>query len=100
MPSDVPILECRKGLAVLLEDVVQQTLNNTTHLYLSVEEGNGQYPSIYYRYIFTGLRYPRQIETVAYNTFFPKDKSSRGNTCSQLFMGTVSDRWSVYPLGN
>ena len=26
-------------------------------------------------------------------------KSSSGNTCSQLFMGTVSDMWSVYPLG-
>ena len=41
----------------------------------------------------------RQRETVRYEICFPTAKSSRRNTCSQLFMGTVSYRWSVYPLG-
>ena len=64
-----------------------------------MEEENIQEPRRHYRYIFPGLRYHRKIETVASDTFFPKAKSSRGNTCSKVFIGTVSDRWSVYTLG-
>ena len=54
---------------MLPEDIVQQTLNNNTHLYLSVEEENQQYPRIHYRHIFPGLRYPRQIQTVSSEIF-------------------------------
>ena len=52
------------------EDIVQKTLNNNTHLYLSVEEENQQYPRGNYRYILPGLRYLRQRETVTSETFF------------------------------
>ena len=38
-----------------------------------------------------------QRETVSSDTFFPTYKSSRGNTCSRLFMGTLLDMWIVYP---
>ena len=38
------------------------------------------------------------METVAPDTFFPTDKSSHGHTCSQLLVGTTSDRLSVYHL--
>ena len=75
-------------MAVLLEDIVKQALNNNTNLYLSVELENPQYPSKHYRYMFNGLRYPRQRETV---------KSSHGHIFKQLLMGNTSDRWSVYP---
>ena len=40
MPSDIPISEWKKLLAMLPEEIVQQTLNNTTNFYLSVEEDN------------------------------------------------------------
>ena len=85
-------------MCVIPEDIVQQTLNNTTHFYPSVEADNEQDPRGHHRYMLPGLRYPRKREIVASDTFFPTVKSSCVNTCSQLFMGTVSDRWSVYPL--
>ena len=84
---------------MLPEDIVQQNLNNTTHFYLSVEEENKQDTRRHYIYICHVLIYPRKIETVASNNCFPTAKSSHGNTCSQLFMGTISDRWSIYCLG-
>jgi hypothetical protein len=31
-------------------------------------------------------------------THFPAVTSDRGNTCSQIFVGTDSDRWEVYPI--
>ena len=80
---------------MLPEDILQQTLNNTTHVYLSAEEENQQDPSRHYIYTFTGLLYNRQRQTVSFDTFFPTAKSSRGNTCSQLFMGAISYRWNV-----
>ena len=81
------------------EEIVQQTLNNTTHFYLSVEEDNQHDPRRHYIWKLPGLIYPRQRDTVAYETFLPTAKSSRGNSFSQLFMGTISDRWSVYHVG-
>ena len=69
-PSDIPISEWRKILAMLPEDIVQQTLNNTTHFYLSVEGENRKDLRRHYRYRFPGLRYPRQREKVVSNTFF------------------------------
>ena len=84
---------------MLSEEIVQQNLNNTTHFYLSVEEENKQDTRRNYIYICHGLIYPRNIEIVASNNLFPTSKSSHGNTCSQLFMGTISDRWSIYCLG-
>ena len=81
IPPDIPILEWSKILAMLLEEIVQQSLNNKTHLYLSVEEENQQNPRIYYRYRCHRLRYPRQIEIVASDNFFTA-KSSRGNNSS------------------
>ena len=32
------------------------------------------------------------------DTYFPSIKSGQGNTCSQFFVGDVSDRWQTYPL--
>ena len=81
------------------EEILQQTLNNTTHFYLSVEEENQQDPSRHNIFRFSGLRYPRQIETVASDIFSPAGKSSHGKTFSQFFIGDISGRWIVYLLG-
>ena len=76
-------------MAMLPEDVVHKTLNNTTHMYLTVEVENRQDPQKHYKSRFPGLRLPRQCETVALDTFFPSAKSDRGNTCSQFFRGVT-----------
>ena len=83
---------------MLPEDIVQQTLNNNTNLYPSVEEKHLHDSRKHYGYIFPGLSYHRQKETVSSNTLFPTAKSSCGHTFSQLFIGTVSSMFSVYPL--
>ena len=44
------------------------------------------------------VRFPRQTEAVATDTFFPSIRSYRGNTCSQFFNGLRSNRWEVFPL--
>ena len=64
-----------------------------------MEDDNRQEPRRNYRYKFPGLRCPIKVQTVASDTFFTTAKSSHGNTCSQIFMGTISDRYSIYRLG-
>lgn len=98
LPEDVPMEEWRKRLAMLPEDVVHKTLENTTHFYINVEAENRQDPRRYLKSRFPGLRINRQNETVATDTFFPSQTSARGNTCSQFFCGQESDQWAVYPL--
>ena len=98
LPEDIPIGEWRKRLAMLPEDVVRKTLDATTQFYMETEAENRQDPRRHLKSRMPGLRLPRQSETVASDTFFPSVTSDRGNTCSQFFVGTVSDRWEVYPL--
>ena len=98
LPADLPFSEWEKRLALLPEEVIQKTLQNTTHFYLNVEDENRKDPRKHYRCRFPGLRIPRQKEIVASDTFFPTVKSSRGNTCSQFFVGITSDRWEVFPM--
>ena len=43
--------------------------------------------------------YPIQKETIESDTFLSTAKSSPSNTCSQLFMGNISGRCILYPLG-
>eukprot|EP00957_Ditylum_brightwellii_P012773 965662-Ditylum_brightwellii.AAC.1 len=83
---------------MLPEEVVEKTLENSTHFYLSIEAENCQDPRRHFRCRFPGLRLPRQHETVASDTFFPSLQSSRGNTCLQFFVGTMSDCWEVFPI--
>ena len=63
-----------------------------------MEKSIHQNPRKHYRYRFTGLRYPRQRETVASDPVFPTAKSSCGHTCSRLFLGTMADRCNAHPL--
>ena len=79
MPSDIPMSEWEKIFDMLPEEIINSNQGEIIG-------------------ILPGLRYPIQIETVASDIFFPTAKSSRGNTCPQLFTGNISDRWSVYPL--
>ena len=65
MPSQTPILEWRKILAMIPEDILQQTIKNINHFYVSVEEENQQDPRRHHRYILYELIHPRQRETFA-----------------------------------
>eukprot|EP00957_Ditylum_brightwellii_P100658 7672164-Ditylum_brightwellii.AAC.1 len=78
---------------MLPEEVVKKTLENSIHFYLSIEAENQQDPRHHFRYRFPGLRLPRQHETVASDMFFPSVKSRWGSTCSQFFVGNISDQW-------
>eukprot|EP00957_Ditylum_brightwellii_P022316 1684378-Ditylum_brightwellii.AAC.1 len=69
--------EWRKRLAMLPEDVVKKTLSNCTYLYFNVKMENRQDLHQHFKYRFLGIRYPRQTETVASNTFFPTVKTRR-----------------------
>ncbi|MGH7955023.1 MAG: reverse transcriptase domain-containing protein [Gloeomargaritales cyanobacterium] len=97
-PEDIPTIEWRKRLALLPEDVVNKTLENTTQFYLSVEGENREEPRRHLQSRAPGLRLPRQNELVYSDTYFPSVQSDRGNTCSQIFVGEDSDRWETYPL--
>eukprot|EP00957_Ditylum_brightwellii_P050520 3831855-Ditylum_brightwellii.AAC.1 len=96
--KDNPLEEWRKRFGMLPEEVVEQMLQCSTCFYLNVEAKNRQDPRMHYKYRFPGIRYPRQRETVALDTFFPSVTSKRGITCSQFFVGLTLDRWEVYPM--
>ena len=98
LPEDIPMSEWRKRLAMTPEDVVAKTFDNTTQYYLSLESENRMDPRRHMKSRAPGLRLDRQHEPVASDTFFPSVKSDRGNTCSQMFLGTKSKRWEVYPM--
>ena len=59
VPPDIIISEWRKRLAMLPEEIVQQTINNTTNFYLSMEEEHWHNPRRHYRYRLPRLIYPR-----------------------------------------
>ena len=98
LPENIPIQEWRKRLAMLPEDVVRKTIDATTQFYLEAECENREDPRRHLKARTPGIRYPRQHETVASDTFFPSVTSDRGNTCSQFFFGLTSNRWEVFPL--
>ena len=98
LPEDIPIEEWRKRLCMAPEDVVRKTLQNTTQFYLSVGEEDRMNPRRHFKSRTPGIRLPRQNEMVSSDTFFPSITSDRGNSCSQIFVGNVSNRWEVFPM--
>ena len=98
LPEDIPMVEWRKRLGMVPEDVVIKTLQNTTQYYVTMESENWQDPRRHMKSQTPGLREPRQNKIVASDTFFPSVTSARGNTCTQFFVGINSDMWKVYPL--
>ena len=97
-PSDIPLVEWRKRLAMLPEEVVKKTLENTTCFYLHVDNDHRDDPRRHYKSTLKGIRHRRRNEVVATDTFFPSVSSSQGHTCSQFFVGQKSNKWAVYPL--
>eukprot|EP00957_Ditylum_brightwellii_P077546 5892722-Ditylum_brightwellii.AAC.1 len=75
--NGVKLEEWRKRLAMLPERLVKKTLANCTNLYFNVEVENTQDPRQHFKYRFPGIRYPRQTETVALDTFSPTVKTRR-----------------------
>ena len=96
--SDIPIQEWQKRLAMLPEEVVRKTLENTTCFYLHVDNDHRDDPRRHYKSTLKGIRHRRRNEIVATDTFFPSVNSSQGHTCSQFFVGQTSNKWAVYPL--
>eukprot|EP00957_Ditylum_brightwellii_P006146 464814-Ditylum_brightwellii.AAC.2 len=72
MPMEIPLAELQKRCAMLLEEVVKRTLESSTNFYLNVEVENCQDPKQHFKYQFPILRYIRQRESVASDTFFPQ----------------------------
>ena len=83
---------------MLLDDVIQKTLDNTTQFYMKVEGDNRQNPQHHYKSRFPTLCLERQNKMVASDKFFPLAPTNRGHTCSKFFASTKSDRWEDFPL--
>jgi hypothetical protein len=98
LETDIPISEWRKVFATLPEDIVRKTLLATTQYYMSTEAKTRQDPRRHLKSRTPGIRSRQQNKTVVSDAFFPSVTSDRGNSCSQIFVGTDSDRWEVYPL--
>ena len=87
-----------KRLALQPEEVINQTLSNTTQHYLQMEYESRDHPRRYIETRTPGLRQKILNEIVATDTLFSSVKSDRGITCIQFFTGCTSKRWEVYPL--
>ena len=98
VPGNIPITEWQKRLALAPIDIVHHTFDATTQHYMNLDCESRSVPRDHYVSRTPGLRFPRQNEDVATDTFFPSVTSSRGNTCSQFFTGLKSNRWEVFPL--
>ncbi len=96
--EDIPLVEWRRRLALLPDDIIHRTLECTTQYYMNAEIENRQNPRDHIKSRFPGLRVKRQNEPVASDTFFPAVVTNRGHTCSQFFTTLESDRWDVFPL--
>jgi hypothetical protein len=99
VPSDIPITEWRKRLAMIPEDLVRKTLENTTHYYLSPEMDNRQDPRNHLKSTLKAIRHRRRDEMDSTDTFFPSvNKTAQGHTCSKFFVSGTSNKWGVHPL--
>eukprot|EP00957_Ditylum_brightwellii_P043020 3259076-Ditylum_brightwellii.AAC.2 len=68
--SGILISVWKKRFTMLPDEVVEKTLENSTHFYLSIKTENRQDPRQHFCYRFPGLRLPRQHKTVASDTLF------------------------------
>ena len=98
LAGDIPLNEWQKCLAMLPEDVVTKTLQNTTQYYLNAEHENCEDPRRHMKPAYRGIRHKRRNEIVASDMMFPSHVSSRGNTYSQFFTMQKTDLWDVHPM--
>ena len=98
LPGDVIMIEWRKCLTMLPEDVVRKTLEATTNFYSSIEGENWMDPRCHFCSRFAGLRIQCQNEEVATDTFYPTVTTQWGNTCSQFFTGLSTKRSFLYTI--
>jgi hypothetical protein len=98
LETDIPISEWRECWSMLPEDIVWKTLLATTQYCMSTKANTRQNPRQHLKSRTLGIRSRRQNEAVLSGKFSPAMTSDRGNTCSQMFVGTDSDRWEVYLL--
>eukprot|EP00957_Ditylum_brightwellii_P200630 15294270-Ditylum_brightwellii.AAC.2 len=71
-PVEIPLAEWQKRFAMLPEEVVKKTLENSTNFYSNVEAEKHQDPRQYFKWQFPISRYNRQREPVASDIFFPQ----------------------------
>jgi hypothetical protein len=96
--ADIPISELRKRFAMLPEDTITRTLQNTTQFYTEIQEENQTNPSKHFRKRFKALQYNRQHEAVATDFTFLSSNTSQGHKGGQFFSGVTSKKWAFHPL--
>ena len=96
--ADTPISELRKRFAMLPEESIKSTLQNTTQYYSEIQEDNRESPQKHFRKRFKAFHHNRQRETVATDFVYLGNNSSQGHTGGQFFSGITSKKWEFYPL--
>ena len=81
-------------------EMTKYTLAATTQLVHSVEAESRVMPHRHIKCRLPSLRPKRLTEGFSSDTFFPNEKSSRGYTCVQVFVGVRSGFMYVVPLKN
>ena len=97
-PGGLTMLEWRKRLAYAPEDVVRKTFEATTQMAMHVEAENRMAGRRHYRSRFPFMREKRINDIFYSDTFSPTVRSKNGDTCSQIFLGRVTDFMSVYTI--
>ena len=96
--ADLPMIELRKRFALLPEETIKKTLENTTQYYTDVTEETRNTPMKHFRKRFKALQYNRQNEEVATDFTYLSEKTSQGHKGGQFFAGVKSKKWSFHPL--
>ena len=90
--------ELRKRFAMLPEEIIRHTLQNTTQYYSEIEDENRDIPQRHFRKRFKGFQYRRQNEKVSTDYTYFSNKTSQGHNGGQFFHGFTSKKWSFHPL--
>ena len=96
--KQLPISKVRKRFAMLPEETVRKTLENTTQCYTEIEEENRTNPEKHFRERFKAIPYNGQHEEVATDWTYLSSKISQGNKGGQFFTSVTSKKWKFFPL--
>eukprot|EP00534_Pseudo-nitzschia_fraudulenta_P010005 CAMPEP_0201154050 /NCGR_PEP_ID=MMETSP0851-20130426/14339_1 /ASSEMBLY_ACC=CAM_ASM_000631 /TAXON_ID=183588 /ORGANISM="Pseudo-nitzschia fraudulenta, Strain WWA7" /LENGTH=189 /DNA_ID=CAMNT_0047431355 /DNA_START=186 /DNA_END=755 /DNA_ORIENTATION=- len=94
----IPMGELRKRFAMLPEETLWHTLQNTTQYYSEIEDENRDIPRQHFRKRFKGFQYRRQNEKVSTDYTNFSNKTSQGHNGGRFFHGVTSKKWSFHPL--
>ena len=83
----VPLEEWKKRLALAPDNIIKETLENTTQLAIKVDTGNRSAPRRHYKARFSFFKFLRLRDEFHADTFFPDASSAQNHTCVQIFAG-------------